>query len=105
MEKEIKELEELTTNLEEKINYFEELKKELNLLYTRCWLCGSSKCITNHSIVGEHKQPYIPLCKECHKMIENFKLAIKVMEEKEPLTINNFKVILNSINGQWENKK
>ena len=101
---EIKELEEAVNKAEERINYMEKLKEEIQELYNRCWLCGKSP-ITNHSIEGGHKPPYIPLCKKCHRHIENLKETIKIMTKENNLTMTRFNSLINTFENGEKVKK
>ncbi len=87
------ELEELT----ELVNKLEIEIKELKELKEACWICGSKKEVTKHSLKGEHQPPYVPLCRKDHNKIELFKLIVKIMNKEKRLTIYRFKQLLKEL--------
>ncbi len=99
---EIEEIEKLVKKVEEKVEEFTKLKRQIKLLRNRCWICGYTKLvtkekfITRHSIVGKHRKPHIYLCLNCHKKIEIWKRAIKILDKKEGLTLKKFKQVIKS---------
>lgn len=65
----------------------------------RCIICGTKKDITKHSVVGDHKPPYVNLCAQHHIDIENIKTAIKVMNREKKISIRQFRRIIDSVNN------
>lgn len=102
MEEQIKEFERILNEVGETLTKLEKERKKLKKLKTKCWACGfeikkSKQKITRHSIRGYHKPPYVYLCWDCHKKIEVWKRAIKILEKKEGLTIKKFKQVVKEI--------
>lgn len=58
-----------------------------NIYLSKCWLCGSTKKLTGHHVVGKKEGKsslgVIPLCEECHNLIENLKLAIQIIKKQK----------------------
>lgn len=74
-----------------------ELEKQILLNkenFPYCWLCGSGKELTKHSVKGKHRPPFVQLCDSCHKNIEIYKMAIKIMKHEKKLSVTRFKQMI-----------
>lgn len=58
-------------------------------MYKRCKRCGEYKKLTRHSLEGNHIEPFVLVCEDCHKKIHNkpnwrySKLNLKWIREYE----------------------
>jgi len=90
--------------LKEQIEYLESLLEQFEKIKSHCWLCGNKKDLTKHHIQPKTKRGnsdglgYIILCRSCHEIVENIKIAISVCKKEKKLTIYQFKRILELLN-------
>ena len=88
--------------IDEQFKEFEKIISDLKKLKFRCWLCGKPKDLTKHhitpqKIVGKVKTGTIPLCKECHRYIEDVKAIIEIMKKEKRLSVTRFKQLLKTL--------
>ena len=87
--------------LKEELEYFEEVIEKYEKLQYSCWLCGSSKEITEHHIEpfnkrspGKDGKGKIIVCRDCHNKIESIKSALEVCFGSKKLSITEFKKVI-----------
>jgi len=79
-----------------------DLKKENKQLiesldaYNRCILCGTKKNLTKHSLTGNHKFPFVTICRKDHDLIEAIKSSLRAIrgEKNNRLSVTRFKQII-----------
>ena len=71
------------------------LKESFDAIFNKCYVCGSKE-VTKHSVIGKHKFPFVPLCKEHHLFVEGIKESIRAIkgEKNNGLSVTRFKKII-----------
>ena len=96
-----KEQAETIRSLKAEINETIQFLEGCNMVMGKCWLCGKKRGLTQHHITPQKKggtgKGKIPVCENCHIIIEQFKQIIELMKKEKGISITRFKKALNTI--------